>query len=1095
MGVIIKVHPKFQVFLHHTTQQAAMKRITTIIAATLLCSAAIAQRTPQHAFDFESVGDAPGRKINWDEIYRFFDAWQPGTPPDSLRRIDDEFFISRQRPLQRIPNGGYSERSDTRADRKLFMWTPLDDPSTVWKALPRYSFEGDNFSMWQYVDCHGNWSAPWLRVAAGISDAAAKNGVSVGCLLSIPWAAKVGMDASDRYSLTLRKLTERNADGTFRNSLKLARLMKYYGINTLGINSEFYADKRLMKTLRQFFADLHKKARLIGWTVETAWYDITNDNGGMTVDKGLGKWNRRMFGSGKRVCADRLFANYNWTPEVLASSQRFAAKTGRGAYDYYAGFDIQGRGWKNKYWQALIDSDVSIGVWGAHAQNLLHQSATDDGTSDVAIQRAYLLKQELVFSGGNRNPAVLPAVRTDCTLANSDLASFHGLARLLTAKSTIRQVPFVTRFNLGNGRRLYKDGIVAFDSKWYNLGMQDYLPTWRFWITDENDCATPATLPSLVRAELSWDDAYTGGSSLLLHGATRFSRVKLFKTMLGVEPDYELSAVYKLNADTLSHARLFVALNGSATEYREIALPDANRTGEWTRFSAKLGSLGLKSGDEVAMIGVVVADADDDYSMNIGELALRNPKQRFDAVVPQVKEIQIMRGRYDSFDFKMRYASKEEKGGEKTYNDEVDTWYYEIYCQQKGMAPRLLTATESWAAYVAGAPLAIGKERSCRFGVRAVSPDGLQCSPIAWSEYRDVVYDTGDDAPLISRSVIRKGESFTIKYKDPLMPSARKWEIARAADGCVVAAADNADSITAAVGEDGVYDLLVIDRKGLTKRNVGFVQVTSEDTNRRRSRSCAIADPWMLSIPAAVQQGMEYTIALWLKADGWTHDKEGTNIIQKNAIADKWPYNNWGDLWVQVRPEWTGGEPRMRHVANELSFNTLGHADMDSPEPLMMSSGYSIMPGVWTHIAVVQDKQKQQRMYINGRLVAGPFCAAYSSRRDSIAAENKKICVESPANLYIGGGGVYKAALNGCVDDVQIWSKALSDEEVRRCMKGFEDDEVADELKGYYTFDDDSCGGSVYRNHGSLSGYDASLVRIVNGGGEDTQGARYEMKN
>ena len=66
------------------------------------------------------------------------------------------------------------------------MWVPLDDPSVKWKAFPRYSLEGDNFSMWSYLDIHGNWSAPWARVSAGLSDVAAKNGVAVGCVLGVP---------------------------------------------------------------------------------------------------------------------------------------------------------------------------------------------------------------------------------------------------------------------------------------------------------------------------------------------------------------------------------------------------------------------------------------------------------------------------------------------------------------------------------------------------------------------------------------------------------------------------------------------------------------------------------------------------------------------------------------------------------------------------------------------------------------------------------------------------------------------------------------------------------------------------------------------
>ena len=97
-------------------------------------------------------------------------------------------------------------------------------------------------------------------------------------------------------------------------------------------------------------------------------------------------------------------------------------------------------------------------------------------------------------------------MRTDATLGNADLKTFHGLARLLTAKSTIQQMPFVTRFSLGNGLKFYKEGNATFDSKWYNLSVQDYLPTWRFWITDKADVVTTANIKGLINAELVWDE-------------------------------------------------------------------------------------------------------------------------------------------------------------------------------------------------------------------------------------------------------------------------------------------------------------------------------------------------------------------------------------------------------------------------------------------------------------------------------------------------------------------------------------------------------------------------------------------------------------
>ena len=90
--------------------------------------------------------------------------------------------------------------------------------------------------------------------------------------------------------------------------------------------------------------------------------------------------------------------------------------------------------------------NTSIGLWGAHSQNLLHQSATDNGSADIAIQNAYQRKLELTFSGGNRNPAATPEIGNGEPLANEALKKFHGLAALLTAKKRHQHHAFRVAF-------------------------------------------------------------------------------------------------------------------------------------------------------------------------------------------------------------------------------------------------------------------------------------------------------------------------------------------------------------------------------------------------------------------------------------------------------------------------------------------------------------------------------------------------------------------------------------------------------------------------------------------------------------------------
>ena len=1078
------------------------------------CLSVSAQRTPTHPLDIQDA--------KFENLPNYLEAWLKGEKkqPQDVSEIDDQFFISRVRPLDRIKDGDYKVRSEVNSERKMCLWTPLDDPTSKWKALPRYCFEGDNFSLWSYIDIHGNWTSPWVRSTAGLTDVAHKNGVTVGCVMSIGYGKSVYLNQwrQDTYSKVLYKLTKKEG-GKFVYAAPFVRLMKYYGVNGIGFNSEFYTTAATMSQLTEFFVECHKEAAKINWKFEVHWYDGTGDDGQIHFDWGLGSHNQKIFGDKDNIATDMLFANYNWGAGHLSNSVKTAQALGRSSFDYYAGFDIQGRGLRQSSWSALLNNDISIGFWGAHSQSLIHQSATDDGTSDIAIQKTYLKKQELIFSGGNNNPALLPAINTDCNLANASLKNFHGLATFLSAKSTIQQVPFVSRFNLGNGLSFRKDGEVVFDHKWYNLNTQDYMPTWRWWITDRADQVNAGNINGLAKAELTFDDAYWGGSCLSISGQTDFSRVKLFKTMLEVKPDYEFSVTYKTVSGMDSHAKFFVALKGNVNVYKEVALPAVEAEGKWKTFTVKASELGLAAGDKVAMMGLVVEKTPANYELRVGEMALRDNSKDFATATPTIKKVEILRGRYNACDFKMQYASKEETGWDKTYNDEVGTWYYEIYFQQKDQPQQLLTATTSWAAYVVDAPMVSGADkRECRFGVRAVSPDGKKGSEIVWSEYKTVDYNQPLSDVVADRPVIKPNEEFTLKYLDEMVPAAKEWKLQDAVTGTVAAQAASGTSAKLTVAKEGTYDLVVVDSKGQETIVRGKVKITPEATGAvpqinnitadkttektgqnvtytydgrlgegKASRGLEISDPKMFRIPGNVQQGKSYSYALWFKADKFNHDKQGTNLINKNSIHDKWPHNNWGDLWVTIRPEWQGQSKL--HKANEISFNTMGWTAHDNPYEDVMSTGYNVTPGVWNHIVVTHTDGNIQKIYFNGRQVAS-HSFANSKRREDVAQNDTRIDANKVADIFIGGGGVYKSGFNGVIDEVQVWNKPLSDEEVLQAMKGYKADEIPDGLQAYFTFEE--ANGMKFKNMGKAgSEYDGSVVVVDGSGGENTSGASY----
>ena len=69
---------------------------TTLLASMLLCGCVFgyAQRTPTHPLDIQDKGDQYLLENIWN--------WEAGTPPREVSKMDDQFYISRVRPLPRI---------------------------------------------------------------------------------------------------------------------------------------------------------------------------------------------------------------------------------------------------------------------------------------------------------------------------------------------------------------------------------------------------------------------------------------------------------------------------------------------------------------------------------------------------------------------------------------------------------------------------------------------------------------------------------------------------------------------------------------------------------------------------------------------------------------------------------------------------------------------------------------------------------------------------------------------------------------------------------------------------------------------------------
>lgn len=1113
----------------------------------------MAQSVPTHP-NYIDYGTDNNQRFT-EEFVQMLDQWQPGdkylskSDPEYDDYWDDSFFISRVPVKARFTNTATQANpnlvpgTEAANEKKLCWFSPIGEMTKQWSGMSRYAFESDNFGMWQYLDVHSNVSSQLFRSPGVFNDVAHKNGVVTGAYYFIDWGAAVNptTDAGKPLAALCAK-----TGSTFKYAKKLAQLMKYYGINGLAFNPEGSWSGGLETDFPAFLAQLHKEGEAIGWPIHVAWYAFVTNGGGLS-DNGcsLTSSSQNWFHNtsiGAPV-TDVYFLNYNWSETSLSNSVQTAKSLGRNPFDVYAGFDQQGRGYgqdRNAGWDVLAKYPVSIVVWGAHDRSQLYANSSARGTNEKTVQDTYLDFQEMLFTCGEQNVLKAPnhALKGGAvTASDGDLKDWHGYARFINAKSTLQELPFVTRFNLGNGLNFKKEGKVTFDQKWYNLGMQDYLPTWRWWIDLGN-----RTVPSdPIQCDFDFDEAWYGGSSLKLSGKTAKSEVNLFKTKFKIESTSDkFSLTYKVKNATAPNLKFKVSLVGSESVYKYYTIPTSGFTADsWITVNFTAANLGLKANDVIATMGVVVENTSENYELYLGEMSLIPASYNKTPRAPRILHVTPEKRVYNAVDFKMVWSMLDagvqdlKSDGTPYYNEDVDAWYYEIYIRtSEEEEPILLTATTSWAGYVIDAPLSIENAVNYQVGVRAVGLDGRE-SAITWSGNQTSELQKVTTL-LVSKPVIKPNEEFEIYFADPnYQPS--NIRVLNALTGTEVKTGSGS-RLTLSLPAVGCYDVEVT-ADGVVTMTRGCILISPESTGRmpiinsytadpvkpksgetvtltpsytsgtlynrqpaKVSQGIYIASPACFYVPAEVLSGYtNNSFCFWFKADEFSHGALGTVLAQKNNPNYNWPTevswvnDNWTEMWCVIRPQNYGTRPGTNtnygNAADEISINfdaakAGGYAEAGeggagssyehNANVDGLSTGYSVKAGVWNHIAITKDN-RDIKVYLNGKEVI--HCTSRGLGPTNWATSNGK------PNVYIGGSLINTTGYCGWIDELQLWNKTLTAAEVETAMKN-RYARAPEGLEGYFTFEDvvtDTKGNKCFENLGRKSttvgyGYVAELV-------------------
>ena len=994
---------------------------------------------------------------------------------------DDNFFISRVKPKTRFRNQNTQVRTELNAenDKRLVAWIPFNNPET--NALPDGVFDSEVFSLWSYVSHWGDWTAPLGRIPAALMDVAHKNGVAVSSAGTVPFGG-----LNDDWNRELRAIGL--LDGN-----KLANFLYYFGQDGLGYNSEWREYGNITDRLRNKHIEVNKLLKDKNPIFENMWYGLTGDNGRLSYTNTLDNTFAKTFGDNENK-AFSLFLNYEWNhPQRLANSVDYAKTMGRDPLYLYAGVNMQGGEPRTSSWPLLKNYNVSIGLWGAHSKNMFWESRNEKGSSEETMQRSYMLRTERYFTGGTRNPANTPEV-TSAMKYNVDNKDWHGMSTWMTAKSTLSwnltEEPFISYFNLGNGKFFNWMGERKNNNPWYNVGVQDYLPTWRWWFSTD---LLGRTVPETgLDAEFTWDDAYVGGSCVRVFGTHTNEYLHLFKTQYALQTGDVITFRYK-HLSGSGDVKLVLTAKGSETSpinenaftllTRDQAIDDEH----WVEKTFTVGS--ELAGKDLALIALHFENTNN-INMYLGECSI----VRGTATTPQKPNFlsaKLLSFNKAGVDGKLIFEMINKKSGnEPCYNSDVNVSLFKLWAQQEGAKePTLMGITTSWAGMFYSIPLDLNTPNTkVRLGVSAVSLDMKHDSEIEWSVYMTTPAYTYNDAVHCSKNIIKPGEEFKVGYVDPRHSEA-DWVLKNDKGQTVASSTGTKEFTTSALTEVGNYDLVVTgdvyDEAGAKERKErtfkAFVQITGNETgalpqiqsltangsdsridvqanqavtmaytgrpaNGKLSRGVNLKEKGFVFKASEVglsSNNQAWTMSFWIKFN--SIPTGGVQFLDMRDQYTKWPQNNWGCFWSSYYP-----------ADKTLNFTIRENRNGGTPEQKQNWS-VEFEPGVWSHVTITMEKASngvKEHLYINGK-PATPKSYEFIGRGSGLVKDYINTTAWWDNNHFMLGFGRHQiAAIDGVIDDVKFFDKQLNDTEVEANM--LSNDKNAANLKAFWNFEDNA---------------------------------------
>lgn len=303
------------------------------------------------------------------------------------------------------------------------------------------------------------------------------------------------------------------------------------------------------------------------------------------------------------------------------ASQNLRAYWASYVYDFQRGCPDGDRTTPSQIWNGNGGSSAKCLDTAALFRNQRTSAPQSRGPGTPAAYTSNALFAPVWTYFGNLSSAVNPVSRANAQAADDALwvgadvrysgqtcarsGTNNAVSALVSPRSVVGALPFVTNFNTGEGDAYFVQGSLAASAPWNDLSDQDVLPTW--YCTQNGDLTAAP-----VYATVASSGAFNGGSALGLTGHS--GEVELYKASISVSYSSEPTLAFTSETATGEPPYVRVTFGDGTSE-----TVHASRTGPgWQQTVSPLRA----KGKTITAISVGVAGSGGPSESTLGQLRL-----------------------------------------------------------------------------------------------------------------------------------------------------------------------------------------------------------------------------------------------------------------------------------------------------------------------------------------------------------------------------------------------------------------------------------------------------------------------------------------